>query len=85
MCSRSRSVPAAWSSLSLVDDPRDDLTPEQILAAEAAAHEQALASLPRLGAAARAAFDAFEAEGFSAGQSLYLTGIVMSEPDFTAP
>lgn len=70
----------------MADDPRTpDPTPEQILAAQAAAREQALASAPQLGRAARTIFDAFEAEGFSGSQALYLTGVVMSEPDFDAP
>lgn len=67
-------------------DPRvPDPTPEQILAAQRASQEQALASAPQLGKAARTVFNAFEAEGFSPSQALYLTGVVMSEPDFLAP
>ena len=69
----------------MADDPRDHLSPDQLLAAQRAEREQALAQLPEAAQAARAIFDAFEGQGFNADQALYLTAVQIISPDFKAP
>lgn len=69
----------------MAEDPRNEPTPEQLLAAQQAEREQALASAPESARGCRVLFDAFEAEGFNSDQALYLTAIALVNPDFKAP
>lgn len=47
--------------------------------------DQAAAFMPNVARAARAAFDAFIAEGFTASQAVYLTAVQITENDLEAP
>lgn len=44
-----------------------------------------IATAPEIGRAARGIFNAFVAEGFTAGQALYLTAVQLKNTPGTAP
>lgn len=63
----------------------DDQQPDDPLPALLAALDQALSMAPQLARMARGYFDAFEHEGFTASQALYLTAAQIHSTPGSAP
>jgi len=67
-----------------VSDPRDDQPVDPLLALQAQIDQMA-ALAPELARAAKSIFDAFQGEGFTSQQALYLTMAQVLEDPGSAP
>jgi hypothetical protein len=66
------------------NDPRDDAPADPLIALQAEI-DQMLALAPELARVARGAFDAYQGEGFTANQALYLTAAQLHSSPGDAP